>query len=74
MFVSFLAIANLSVFDFANANNYQKIAPGDTITLGELVFDDNFVATTTDCWIGITDPLNVEVVASTTLMTANSDG
>lgn len=53
---------------------YQKIAPGDTITLGEFVFDDNFVATTTDCWIGITNPLNVEVVASTTLMTANNDG
>ena len=58
----------------ASAANYQKIAPGDTVTLGELVFDDDFVATTTDCWIGITDPLNVERVASTTLMTANDDG
>lgn len=58
----------------ASAANYQKIAPGDTITLGEFVFDDDFVATTTDCWIGITNPVNVEVVASTTLMTANDDG
>src|SRR3989338_6309674 len=68
VFFGFLSIS------VAFAGSYQKIAPGDTITLGELVFDDNVVATTTDCWIGITDPLNVEVVASTTLMTANSDG
>ena len=54
--------------------SYQEIAPGGTVTLGEYVFDDNFVATTTDCWIGITNPLNVEVIASTTLMTANNDG
>jgi len=59
--------------DFVYAS-YQKIAPGGTVTLGELVFDDDFVATTTDCWIGITNPLNAEVVASTTLMTANNDG
>ena len=58
----------------ASAADYQKIAPGGTVTLGELVFDDDFVATTTACWIGITNPLNVEVVASTTLMTANTDG
>jgi len=59
--------------DFAYAG-YQKIAPGDTVTLGEFVFDDNFVATTTDCWVGITTPLNVEIVPSTTPMTANNDG
>src|SRR3989344_594474 len=53
---------------------YQKIAPGGTVTLGELVFDDDFVATTTPCTIGITDPLNVVKVASTTPMTANNDG
>lgn len=58
----------------ASVDDYEKIAPGDTITLGEFVFDDNFVATTTDCTIGITDPLNVEMVASTTPMTANNDG
>ncbi|MEK7185658.1 MAG: hypothetical protein AAB726_03480, partial [Patescibacteria group bacterium] len=56
------------------AASYQKIAPGDTVTLGEFVFDDNFVATTTDCTVGITNPLNVEIVSSTTLMTANNDG
>src|SRR3989338_2064138 len=68
VFFGFLSIS------VAFAGSYQKIAPGGTVTLGEFVFDDDFVATTTDCWIGITDPLNVEVVASTTLMTANSDG
>src|SRR3990167_3159807 len=68
VFFGFLSIS------VAFAGSYQKIAPGGTVTLGEFVFDDDFVATTTDCWIGITAPLNVEVVASTTLMTANSDG
>lgn len=68
MFFGFFSVSNVSAID------YQKIAPGGTVTLGEFVFDDNFVATTTNCWIGITNPLNVEVVASTTLMTANNDG
>lgn len=54
--------------------SYQNIAPGDTITLGEFVYDDNFVATTTACTVGITNPLNVEIIASTTPMTANNDG
>jgi len=59
--------------DFAYAG-YQKIAPGDTVTLGEFVFDDNFVPTTTPCTIGITDPGNIVVVASTTPMIANNNG
>jgi len=71
-FVLFLVFSIVST-DLAYAS-YQKIAPGDTITLGEFVFDDDFVATTTPCTIGITDPLNVEKVTSTTPMTANSDG
>ena len=53
---------------------YQKIAPGDTVTLGEFVFDDNFVATTTPCTIGITNPLDVVVVPPTTPMTASTNG
>ena len=68
IFFSFFSIS------VALAGSYQKIAPGDTITLGEFVFDDDFVATTTDCTIGITNPLNVELVPSTTPMTANNDG
>ncbi len=68
----------LSVFCLSAATvayaSYQKIAPGGTVTLGEFVFDDDFVATTTPCTIGITTPLNVEIVPSTTPMTANNDG
>ena len=54
--------------------SYQKIAPGGTVTLGEFVFDDDFVATTTPCTIGITNPLDVIVVPSTTPMTASTTG
>ena len=69
-----LALFGFSSIPVAFAGSYQKIAPGDTITLGEFVFDDDFVATTTACTVGITDPLNVEIIASTTPMTANTDG
>ncbi len=54
--------------------SYQKIAPGGAVTLGEFVFDDDFVATTTPCTIGITNPLDVIVVPSTTPMTASTTG
>lgn len=69
-----LVVFGFSFTPVASANIYQKIAPGDTVTLGEFVFDDNFVATTTPCTVGITNPLNVEMVPSTTPMTANNDG
>lgn len=72
-FILLFLVFSFFAIDFAYAS-YQKIAPGDTITLGEFVFDDDFVATTTACTIGITSPLNVEVVSSTTPMTANNDG
>lgn len=65
------------VFSFFAVDNayasYQKVAPGDTVTLGEFVFTDDFVPTTTPCTISITNPLNVGVVPPTT-MTANADG
>jgi len=67
----------ISVFGSVAVNfvraGYQEVAPGDTVTLGEFVFTDDFVPTTTPCTISITDPLNVEVVPPT-LMTANEDG
>jgi len=71
VFFGFSPISSVSV---SSAASYQKIAPGDTVTLGEFVFDDDFVATTTPCTVGITDPSDVEVVPSTTPMTANTDG
>lgn len=72
-FIWLFLVFSFFPIDFVYAS-YQKIAPGDTVTLGEFVFDDNFIATTTPCTIGITDPLNVVVVPSTTPMTANADG
>src|SRR3989338_5926356 len=72
-FISLFLFFSFFWFDFVYAG-YQKIAPGDTVTLGEFVFDDDFVATTTPCTIGITNPSGVEVTPSTTLMDANNDG
>ena len=59
-FISLFLVFSFFWFDFVYAG-YQKIAPGDTVTLGEFVFDDDFVATTTPCTIGITNPSGVEV-------------
>ncbi|MEK7131699.1 MAG: dockerin type I domain-containing protein [Patescibacteria group bacterium] len=73
VFILLLLVFSFFATDFVYAG-YQKIAPGDTVTLGEFVFDDDFVATTTPCTIGITNPSNVVVVPSTTAMTANNDG
>ncbi len=72
-FISLFLIFSFFATDFAYAD-YQKIAPGNTITLGEFVFEDNFSPSTTDCTIGITDSLNLVVVASTTIMNERSDG
>jgi len=70
----FLAAFIFSSISIATASSYQKIAPGDTVTLGEFVFDDDFTPTTTPCTIGITNPSGTEVVPSTTPMSANADG
>ena len=72
-FIFLFLVFSLFATDFAYAI-YQKIAPGDTVTLGEFVFEDDFSPSTTDCTIGITDPLNIVAVASTTLMNERSDG
>ncbi|MBU1348752.1 hypothetical protein KJ781_01635 [Patescibacteria group bacterium] len=65
--LSFVAVGSVSA-------SYQRIAPGDAVTLGEFVFDDDFVPTTTPCTIGINDPSDAVVIPSTTAMTANNDG
>src|SRR3989344_5408250 len=72
-FIFLFLVFSLFATDFAYAI-YQKVAPGDTVTLGEFVFEDDFSPSTTDCTIGITDPLNIVAVASTTLMNERSDG
>ena len=68
VFVSFFSTS------IALAYDYQRIPPGGTVTLGEFVFDDNFVATTTPCTVGINDPSNTVVLPSTTPMTADPNG
>ncbi|MEI8248888.1 MAG: dockerin type I domain-containing protein [Candidatus Taylorbacteria bacterium] len=51
----------------------NKYAPGDTIIIGEFVYDDNLVATTSPCTITIYNPSN-SIVASSVPMTALSTG
>lgn len=55
------------------AYGYQKAAPGDTITLGEFVFEDDFTPSTEDCTITITDPSDTVVVPGV-LMNERADG
>ena len=65
-------VFNFFPVDFAYAG-YQKIAPGGTVTLGEFVYDDNFVATTTaGCVLSIFDPNENQVFNGA--MTASSTG
>jgi hypothetical protein len=46
------------VFIHAAKAAYNIYAPGDTITLGEFVYDDNGNATTSNCTISIYDDTN----------------
>lgn len=41
---------------------YERYAVGDDVTIGEFVYDDDFVATTTPCWVTITSPTSTVVV------------
>lgn len=71
--IIFLAIVGIGLFFVANfAFAYEQIAPQESITIGEFVYDDNFVATTTPCTISIYDPSGVLIVDQA--MTANSNG
>lgn len=69
---SFLFFGFFSI-SVAFAAEYQKIAPGETITLGEFLFEDDFSPSTEDCTITITDPSNNEVV-SAVIMNERADG
>src|SRR3989344_3542150 len=72
-FIFCLVVFGFSSISIAIAAGYQKIAPGDAVTLGEFVFEDDFTPTTTPCTITIIDPSGTEVVSATT-MNANADG
>ncbi len=53
---------------------YERVSKGDTITMGEFVYDDNYVATTTaNCTVTIYDPANTLKVNAQS-MTANANG
>ena len=71
-FILLFFVFSFFAIDFVYAG-YQKIAPGDTVTLGEFVYDDDFVATTTaGCVLSIFDP--DENLVFNGAMTASSTG
>ncbi len=67
-----ILLANF-VFVYSVEASVNKYAPGDTIIIGEFVYDDDMVATTSPCTISIYDSLN-NVIASGTPMTALPSG
>lgn len=52
---------------------YRSVSPGSPITIGEFVYDDDYVATTTPCNITISDPAS-SIVVNNASMTADSTG
>lgn len=72
VFGFFILLLSFFTIDLVYAD-YQKIAPGATVTLGEYVFEDDFTPSTADCTINIKNPSNVEVVPPT-IMSENADG
>ena len=51
----------------------DKYAPGDTIVIGDFVYDDNYVATTSPCTVTMYDPTNT-LLLSAAPMTALATG
>ena len=52
---------------------YERFSPGETVTLGEFVYNDDFTPTTTPCIISIFDPAD-NIVVNNVLMTASTSG
>jgi hypothetical protein len=69
--IIFLLAALISAYPVQAA--IDKYAPGDTIIIGEFVYDDDYVATTTPCIVEIYNPAG-DSVLSDHLMTALSNG
>ena len=67
----------MSVFVFSVAWSASavtnKYAPNENIVIGEFVYDDDFVATTTDCTLSIYNPSGSPVLTNQ-LMTALPNG
>ncbi len=51
---------------------YQLVSPGDTVVIGEFVYDDDFVATTSDCTISIYNPANSLIVNEAVMSTTTN--
>lgn len=69
--VIFLSILFLSA-NIAHASTYQIYAKGDTATLGEFVYEDDFTASTADCTVSIFSPNNTQVVTDAVMVEAVS--
>lgn len=59
-------------FDAHTAAAYTTYAPGQTVVLGDFVYDDDYTATTTDCYISIWSPTGT-VAVSAQAMSAGAD-
>ncbi len=58
---------------FVHAQNYQQISLGETIRLGEFVYNDDYTASTTPCTVTIFDSAGASKIASGS-MTADANG
>ena len=52
---------------------YNKFSPGDTATIGEFLYEDDFTPSTTDCTITVTDPSG-DLILSAVTMSERADG
>jgi hypothetical protein len=60
------------IFQTANAE-IQRVSVGETITIGEFIYDDDYVATTTPCTVSIYDSLG-DIKVNAQAMTATTTG
>ncbi|MBP6948676.1 MAG: hypothetical protein KBB50_01210, partial [Candidatus Pacebacteria bacterium] len=65
----------ISVYALYNSFVYALVTyePNQPIVIGEFLFDDDYNATTSDCWINMYNPLGV-TVASDAIMGTSSNG
>jgi len=69
----FVFVFSQAFFAVVNAA-YERFATGETAVIGEFVYDDNFVATTTaGCTLSVYDPTG-SLIVNAASMTANANG
>ncbi len=72
--IGFLFFVFCIVFSATTAHAaYDTAAPGDTIRLGEFVYDDDYTATTTPCTMSVFDPTGTTIVNAQS-MTSEATG